>query len=221
MTQTATQAALAMALNAPDNERGELLRQIMGVNLPEHKMINLLHRLLDTPSPFDPVLLSVTDRHQRLHYIMSEFLELVEASGFVAQVRVQADDYPPKLLTLNKSTLLLNHVEGSKQDVIEMVDGLEDIMVVSLGMMAEMGQLPSHPQAFREVVAGSVTKLNPDTGKIDKNFCRAGCDPMDGVCKDPSHRPIGDEPVGKWIKGRDYQAPNLRAIIKLPEGYES
>lgn len=75
----------------------------------------------------------------------------------------------------------------TRDEALEIFDGTTDIAVVNSGFALAMG-LPG-PQGYRAVGVSNLSKRNPDTGVIDKT------------------------PDGKWIKGRDYQAPDLGAVL--------
>lgn len=76
----------------------------------------------------------------------------------------------------------------SGDEAVELLDGLTDVVVVTCGMANASG-LPG-AAAYEEVGESNLSKRNPDTGVIDKT------------------------PDGKWIKGRDYRAPDLAAVLR-------
>lgn len=71
--------------------------------------------------------------------------------------------------------------------VLEMLDGITDVMVVAAGFCVATG-LPG-ADAFLEVNTSNHSKTNPETGVIDK------------------------DPSGKWIKGPKYREPNLDNFV--------
>lgn len=73
------------------------------------------------------------------------------------------------------------------EDLIEMADGTTDVTVVNSGFALALGL--DGAACYDEVAGSNLSKINPDTGVIDKT------------------------PDGKWIKGRDYHAPNLRQVV--------
>lgn len=75
----------------------------------------------------------------------------------------------------------------TRAEALEIFDGTTDIAVVNSGLALAFG-LPG-PQGYRAVGVSNLSKRNPDTGVIDKT------------------------PDGKWIKGRDYQVPDLGAVL--------
>jgi len=68
-----------------------------------------------------------------------------------------------------------------------LLDGTTDVAVVNCGFALATG-LPGSA-AYHEVVTSNLSKRNPATGKIDKT------------------------PDGKWIKGVNYQPPNLDIVL--------
>jgi hypothetical protein len=79
-------------------------------------------------------------------------------------------------------------VEMTMDTAREILDGCTDLHVVVAGLSLACG-LPG--QAAHDAVATSnLSKANPVTGMIDK------------------------DPSGKWIKGRNYQAPDLDALLR-------
>lgn len=75
----------------------------------------------------------------------------------------------------------------AREHVIEMADGTTDTAVVNSGFALSLGV--DGAACYAEVAGSNLSKRNPDTGRIDK------------------------EPNGKWIKGRDYYAPNLATVV--------
>jgi predicted HAD superfamily Cof-like phosphohydrolase len=198
--KTAKAAAIHLHAQAPAGPRKDLLEKLIESNDWDRKMA-LLHEFMETPAPQQPVELSVSSREQRLHYILSEFLELVDASGFELATSVAAG--PAAFVTLTKSNVEFHHREGSQQDRIEMLDGLADLLVVVIGMAVEMGQKMN--PIFQEVVLESATKVDPETLRVEKN---------DGI-------KVPDEPVGKWIKGAFHTKAGIQHLITMPKEIES
>ncbi len=75
----------------------------------------------------------------------------------------------------------------SREDLLEMADGTTDVTVTNSGFALSLGLDGS--ACYEEVGLSNLSKANPDTGKIDKTA------------------------DGKWIKGRDYRAPNLARVV--------
>jgi predicted HAD superfamily Cof-like phosphohydrolase len=103
-------------------------------------------------------------------------------------------DVHTRMLAASKSTrALLATVPDdfraplSEEDLLEMVDGTTDTTVTNCGFAASLGV--DGATCYREVGGSNLSKANPDTGVIDKTA------------------------DGKWIKGRNYRAPNLRNVL--------
>lgn len=77
----------------------------------------------------------------------------------------------------------------SEEEAVELFDGTTDIAVVNAGFALASG-LPGS-DGYVEVARSNLSKRNPDTGKIDKTA------------------------DGKWIKGVNYQNPDLARVLKL------
>lgn len=76
----------------------------------------------------------------------------------------------------------------SRAEAAELLDGISDVMVTTAGMSLSAG-LPG-AAAYVEVQTANWSKANPSTGRIDKDSS------------------------GKWIKGVNYQPPNLEAVLQ-------
>jgi hypothetical protein len=74
-----------------------------------------------------------------------------------------------------------------QKEAVELLDGITDIAVVTAGFALATG-LPGG-EAYLEVACSNLSKANPATGLIDKD---AG---------------------GKWIKGPEYQRPDLARVL--------
>jgi hypothetical protein len=70
----------------------------------------------------------------------------------------------------------------------ELFDGIIDVAVVNCGLALACG-LPG-AAGYAEVAISNLSKINPDTGVIDKH------------------------PDGKWIKGVDYKEPDLERVLR-------
>lgn len=79
--------------------------------------------------------------------------------------------------------------EMTPERTVAMLDGTTDLAVVNCGFALATG-LPG-ADAYEEVVSSNLSKRNPRTGMIDKT------------------------PDGKWIKGPDYQAPDLAKVLAI------
>jgi hypothetical protein len=115
-----------------------------------------------------------------LKTVSTEF-EAIAAEMHEASLRIRAllEKLPPGF----KAPLAREHA-------IEMGDGTTDIAVVNCGYVLAMGVDGS--SCYGEVGGSNLSKVNPDTGVIDKT------------------------PDGKWIKGRNYRKPDLASVIYPP-----
>lgn len=77
----------------------------------------------------------------------------------------------------------------SLERAVEIFDGTTDIQVVNSGFALASG-FPG-AAGYQEVGGSNLSKRNPTTGVIDKT------------------------PDGKWIKGKDYRAPDLAKVLQL------
>lgn len=73
------------------------------------------------------------------------------------------------------------------EEAIGLFDGTTDVAVVNCGFALACG-VPAQ-EGYNEVGGSNLSKVNPDTGMIDKT------------------------PDGKWIKGRDFKMPDLRMVL--------
>jgi hypothetical protein len=72
-------------------------------------------------------------------------------------------------------------------EAVALADDTTDIAVVNAGFANASG-IPGGA-CYVEVGTSNFSKANPETGRIDK------------------------DPSGKWIKGTDYQEPDLKAVL--------
>lgn len=73
------------------------------------------------------------------------------------------------------------------EEIKEIADGCTDLTVTNSGLALSLGI--DGAACYDEVAGSNLSKRNPDTGRIDKT------------------------PDGKWIKGRNYRAPDLGRVI--------
>lgn len=132
--------------------------------LQEQKDITNFMSCAGQATPILPEMPPIEVRALRLNLIAEEFSELARAYGFQAQVNIKPD---PEL----------------KPDIVEAFDGIEDLLVVTVGAGVAMG-LPLQ-EGWDEVHSSNMSKF------------------VDG------HR----REDGKWIKGPSYRKPDLKAIL--------
>lgn len=197
--------ALAAALDLM--ERNPELRKPFGQAFAStanpHYMVKAFYEVMNLPIPLHPIKLSVTERQKFLTIIFSEVVELIRASGFrLDAVWPTEDDVYP--------TITLNHIEGSQEDHVEMLDGLGDVAFTIFFMAIGKGWNLMH--ALREITASNLTKLDEDGKPIINGYGKA-------APGEPLHRP--DEPEGKILKPEGFTRPALARIMAMPQENES
>ena len=175
-------------------------------------MVKSFHLIYGIPAPKQHTPMSVGTRDRRLRLILEEFLELVAASGF----RLSARDYAGEVVTHpGEQDIRVDHIEGSQQDPVEIMDALADIIYVTYGFAIELGL--DLDEVLREVHAANLTKLGAD-GKPIVNGVTPGYRPRNGTS---AGVPLQDEegfnpalPVGKIIKGPNYMPPQIAILLR-------
>lgn len=179
------------------------------------------HQVVNLPMQFAPVLPSVSDRLRRAQLLLEEVLETFKAMGLELAAR---DGNGRKL----EAVLEIEHVEGSRYDVIETADGLSEISVIVAGTAVEFG-IPMFVTDY-EVYSSNLTKLREDGTPIingvtpgyrvsdgsqvdSERYPDAGiwCDIRDP--DEPGYRP--DAPIGKILKPDSFVPANIPAAIML------
>jgi len=117
----------------------------------------------------------------------------------------------------------IEHIEGSRYDVVETADALADLDVVVNGSGVEFG-IPMHFIAY-EVYCSNLSKLDNEGNPII-NTCQAVSDSQPDGCEaafrgDPcEHLPKPDAPIGKRLKGPNYIPPNIPNVLVTYENQE-
>lgn len=170
----------------------QLVRHPMG----EHpvRQTGHFHLLCEIPTPEAPIIPSVTSREQRLAFILEEFLELVEACGCGMTLNGES---------INSAALKVEHIEGTRYDVVEAADALSDLNVVNNGTAVEWG-IPVHVTDY-EVYSSNLTKILPD-GTVIRNGVTEGY--REG---EPGHQP--NRPDGKICKPVSFIPANIPAAL--------
>ncbi len=163
-----------------------------------HKAVNLpvANKIVLNPS--------VSLRELRLRLILEEFLETVKAFGFI-------------LVSHGDGEFGVEHIEGSKYDIVEAADGLGDLDVVVNGAMLSLG-IPSNEVGY-EIYCSNMTKLDEDGNPIinecinwaSTHHCETG--PESCVLRNP------DLPLGKVLKPDHYVKANISAVLLMQAGY--
>lgn len=172
------------------------------------------HMVVDIPTPDAPICPSVSSREQRLLFILEGFLELVAACGFRLVPTIHAE---------GDVTFGVDHIEGSRYDVVEVADALSDLNVVTNGTGVEWG-LPLHV-TDHEVYCSNLTKLDSngqpilngitegyrvsDGSQVDHPKAAIWCDIRDP--DEPGYRP--DLPIGKILKPDGFVKANIPAAL--------
>lgn len=135
--------------------------------------------------------------------IMEETGETLEG---LAKVMARLPDQSPEVLSMTNTfagfahrlkAMSIVHRENltrvtideplTPEEAVELFDGTTDISVVNCGFAVALG-LPG-AAGYNEVARSNLSKINPDTGVIDKTT------------------------DGKWIKGRNFFKPNLAYVL--------
>lgn len=166
------------------------------------------HTVMEMTTPEEPIIPSVTNREARLRFILEEFFELLDATGFQLQIDVGDGHGTEVWVTLSEEKMgrgevRLEHIEGSRYDVVEAADALSDINVFVNGTGVEWG-LPLHV-TDHEVYCSNLTKLDSE-GKPIKNGITEGY--REG---ESGYRP--DLPTGKWLKPEGFVKANIAAAL--------
>lgn len=169
-------------------------------------MVKSFHMIYGVPAPSQHTPMSVTTRDRRLRLILEEFLELTGAAGFRLGVN-SAENYREggrNIQLIDEERFVVEHIEGSQQDPIEIMDALADIIYVTYGFAIELGL--NLDEVLREVHAANLTKLGAD-GKPIVNGHTPGY-----RVGEANYR--NDLPVGKIIKGPGYMPPQIHNILR-------
>jgi predicted HAD superfamily Cof-like phosphohydrolase len=169
------------------------------------------HQVMGLPAPDYPITPPVSMRERRLRLILEEFLELVEANGF---------RLIPGIVVGDSCTLQLEHIEGSRYDVVETADALADLNVVVAGTAVEYG-IPMHVIDY-EVYCSNLSKL--ENGQPIVNHCQR-CGPNEDnvyystcACDSAEFWLKPDAPIGKILKPDSFVPANIPlALFKYQE----
>jgi predicted HAD superfamily Cof-like phosphohydrolase len=191
-------------------------------SLGEHpvRMAGHFHLLMGIPIAEDPVIPSVTDRLLRGQLLLEEVIETFTAMGlrlrleYPDDVRGEGDCLLPDDSKM-MGHLVLDHVEGSRYDVVETADGLSDINFIVGGTAAQFG-IPLHATDY-EVYSSNLTKLRPDGTPII-NGVTEGYRQLDMMDAEPGFR--SDLPIGKVLKPEGFVPANIPAVLAAIEREE-
>lgn len=165
------------------------------------------HGVVGLPVLTAPVVPSVTTRLRRGMLLLEEVLETFEAMGLRLVLDIGDEGGP---MVLDHEKIQLDHVEGSRYDVVETADGLSDINVIVAGTAVEFG-IPLHVTDY-EVYSSNLTKVLPD-----------GTTLINGVTEGYREGEPGfqsNRPVGKILKPDNFVPANIPAALVAFEKQE-
>jgi predicted HAD superfamily Cof-like phosphohydrolase len=188
--------------------------QKLRFSLGEHpmRMAGHFHLLMGIPIAEDPVIPSVTDRLLRGQLLLEEVIETFTAMGLAIAVDpagINEDGI------VADEALRIEHIEGSRYDVVQTADGLSDINFIVGGTAAQFG-IPLHATDF-EVYSSNLTKLRPDGTPII-NGVTEGYRQLDMMDAEPGFR--SDLPIGKVLKPEGFVPANIPAVLAAIEREE-
>lgn len=209
---TAYAMAFDVAKTIEDREIKQLILRSLHVHSNPDTMVRAFHKLYGLPIGRTLVGQSVSRRELRLKLILEEFLETVKASGFQITAK--------NMVNFGPGSFDLEHIEGSQQDIVEIADGLADIVYVCFGMAIEYGI--DLMAVLREVHAANLTKLGED-GKpiingVTYGYRERGPQMEDGFSRDPDDDFDPTLPVGKVLKGPNYMKAQVARILNINNG---
>lgn len=187
------------------------------------QMTGHFHTICGIPTPEGPIMPTVTQREQRLRFILEEFLELVEAMGFQIAVNNDAEvtgefiENGAEYVTLDcdgKPAITVRHVEQSRYDVVETADALGDLNVVVNGTGVEFG-IPMHFIDY-EVYCSNLSKVPPNGEPIRNGITpgyRAGDPNMIDWPREHESGYRPDAPIGKILKPESFVPCNIPAVL--------
>lgn len=179
------------------------------------------HQNLGIPVNTAPMIPSVTDRLRRGMLLLEEVLETFAAMGLQLTVPfVWAEGGVKDALVLSERNMTLEHIEGSRYDVIETADGLSDINVIVAGTAVEFG-IPVHVTDY-EVYSSNLTKVREDgtpiINGVTEGYRAAGTlvehegQIVHEVTQDePGYQ--SNRPIGKILKPDSFVKANIPAAL--------
>lgn len=185
------------------------------------QMTGHFHQVMGLPAPEAPILPPVSMRERRLRLIMEELQELIDANGCRLmfgsdEVRLDRE--------LSECQITVEHIEGSRYDLVETADALGDLNVVVSGTAVEYG-IPMHFVDY-EIYMSNITKIDPETQKPIVNHCqRCGSDP-DNVyysscaCDSEEFWLKPGVPIGKILKPTTFTPANIPRVLLAYETKE-
>ncbi len=191
--------------NSEDEKARTMALALLDPNRTPETMPKAWHTGMGAPVGKRITTLSVADIDRRLRLTFEEYKETVKASGFEF---VSAST--GEVIT---SDITLVPIPGVVQDLVEISDGIADVLVVDVGHAVEHG-LPI-TEIFDEVMWSNGTKL-PLDGIPILNRCLTSdtqpdhnCEthPNDCVLLDPA------APINKILKPSTYVKADIKAVL--------
>jgi len=189
MTNTCTSPASAYAENTPTVDPWHMQRTLMaasGQSLPAQPELNrdvLLYAALNMEE-LSETIFGLVRALDKLEQPMPAIKGIATQLAHAAEGMLQGSGSVRELLAQVPADF---KAPVSEEDLMEMADGTTDVTVTNSGFALALGL--DGGACYNEVAGSNLSKINPDTGVIDKT------------------------PDGKWIKGRNYRAPNLRKVV--------
>lgn len=193
---TALAAAVDLVKTMP-RAVARMIELSLAPNVSTHERVKTFQLLYGQPVPLQPVMLNKADLYRRLHFILSEYAEVLKASGGCFSYD-SYEDGKRVVRLVHAKDLNIQLDPDHPFDTIEVLDGLGDIVYVCHGMAIEMGH--NLDPVIREIHASNMTKMGAD-GKPIINKVNSG------------DRTIEGEPEGKVLKGELYTRPQIATAI--------
>ena len=192
------------------------------------------HQVVNLPVMTAPICPSVTTRLRRGMLLLEEVIETFAAMGLDLCIKKYQLPTTDGNVVSVAAYLTLEHIEGSRYDVVETADGLSDINVIVAGTAVEFG-IPLHVTDY-EVYSSNLTKVREDGTPIINGVTKGyrvsdgsqveGFDdhPDAGIWCDirdpdePGYDPT--KPIGKILKPEGFVKANIPAALVAFERQE-
>jgi len=168
------------------------------------------HQVVGLPVLAAPAYPSVSTRLRRGMLLLEEVLETFAAMGLDLCIKKNQLPTTDGNVVSVAAYLTLEHIEGSRYDVVETADGLSDINVIVAGTAVEFG-IPLHVTDY-EVYSSNLTKVLPDGTTIDNGVTEGYREGQPGY--------QANRPVGKILKPDNFIPANIPAALVAFERQE-
>ncbi|MGL5935897.1 MAG: hypothetical protein ACRCZI_09785 [Cetobacterium sp.] len=190
---------------SPALSQCQLIRFPMGDH--PQRLTGHFHGVVGLPVRTEPIVPSVSERLLRGQLLLEEVLETFAAMGLTI---VLAEGEETNAGEDIFDSLVLEHIEGSRYDIVETADGLSDINVIVAGTAVEFG-IPLHVTDY-EVYSSNLTKVEDDGTALVNGITEGYREGEDGF------QP--NRPVGKILKGKNFVPANIPAALLAFEKQE-